>query len=191
MHGSGTAAYDDQMPRRSEEKQELRKAAWKEQGQRLLTKMTFLGMASAELARRMGTHPSTVSNAINGNRGLSQELLPLAAEALGVTTDYLLTGKQPGVSTVIQLPTSPLSGSLPPGLKEFVEGHADELSYRDVQDLSESRFRAEPSRLKEDAFWWDLLKVLRKYRDAEGGEDRGQHPPDGRPAAAKHAKPNR
>lgn len=51
------------------------------------------GWSQAELARRIGVSPSAVGMYEQGRREPSLALLVCLAQALDVTTDYLLTGK--------------------------------------------------------------------------------------------------
>lgn len=51
------------------------------------------GWSQAELAKRIGVSPSAVGMYEQGRREPSLALLVCLAHVLGVTTDYLLTGK--------------------------------------------------------------------------------------------------
>ena len=51
------------------------------------------GWSQAELARRIGVSPSAVGMYEQGRREPSLALVVCLAQALDVTTDYLLTGK--------------------------------------------------------------------------------------------------
>ncbi|MBO3086602.1 helix-turn-helix domain-containing protein [Cellulomonas fengjieae] len=52
------------------------------------------GLSQGELARRAAVHPTYISHVENGRRGLGHEALARVAEALGVTSAYLLDGEE-------------------------------------------------------------------------------------------------
>jgi transcriptional regulator with XRE-family HTH domain len=184
MQTATAAAYDVPMPAaKNDEETKL----LKEQGKRLLECVSELPYSRAQFAREIGTYASTISNAINGKRGLSPLMLSKAAEKLGVTLDWLIAGKEPKKSGAV----APMSGSAPmvdapdgpEGLREFIQSHKGELFYEDVLELqSDPRYRHKG---KGDRFWWEMLRILREERAGEGGADRGSNSPDKRHPAGK------
>ncbi len=65
-------------------------------GQRIAALRRENNMSQAELARRLKISPSAVGMYEQGRREPSAELMVSLAEELGVTTDYLLTGRPQG-----------------------------------------------------------------------------------------------
>lgn len=63
-------------------------------GKRIKGKRQILKITQQELAQALGVTPQHISAIEQDKRALSITLLPKLAEELGVTTDYLLTGKE-------------------------------------------------------------------------------------------------
>lgn len=64
-------------------------------GERVLKILEQKGLKQSDLALYLGTKPSTVNGWKNENRNPSCEYILPICEFLGITTDYLLTGKEP------------------------------------------------------------------------------------------------
>ncbi|WWR21060.1 helix-turn-helix transcriptional regulator [Lachnospiraceae bacterium JLR.KK009] len=64
----------------------------KEMGQRIMERRKKLGLTQEALAEMSGLTTQFVSYAESGKRGMRPENLMKVAAALGVSTDYLLTG---------------------------------------------------------------------------------------------------
>lgn len=64
----------------------------KEMGQRILDRRKKLGLTQEALGERSGLTTQFVSYAESGKRAMRPENLMRMASALGVSTDYLLTG---------------------------------------------------------------------------------------------------
>lgn len=73
----------------SEKKQEANKHAF---GIRLKNARNKLGMSQEELADKIGTTKSMISSYENAINDARQSIIPLLADALGVTTSWLLLG---------------------------------------------------------------------------------------------------
>lgn len=71
-------------------------------GERVLNILEQKGLKQSDLALHLGTKPSTVNGWKNENRNPSCEYIIPICEFLGITTDYLLTGKEPNT---ISLPS--------------------------------------------------------------------------------------
>lgn len=74
---------------------ENRKAAT-EIGQRIYTRRKQLGMTQEQLCEMAGTTPQAISNYERGERELKASTVVKIAEALHVSCDWLLTGRDPG-----------------------------------------------------------------------------------------------
>lgn len=61
-------------------------------GARVRRLRTECGLASGELCRRIGRHPSWLSHVESGRRGIGLESARLLASALNVTVEELLQG---------------------------------------------------------------------------------------------------
>ena len=64
----------------------------KEMGQRIMERRKMLGLTQEALGERSGLTTQFVSYAESGKRAMRPENLMRMAAALGVSTDYLLTG---------------------------------------------------------------------------------------------------
>lgn len=62
-------------------------------GPRIAALRRRAGLSQAELARKLGVSPSAVGMYEQGRREPSAQMLVTMADAFGVSTDYLLTGK--------------------------------------------------------------------------------------------------
>lgn len=80
-------------------------------GPRIAALRREAGMSQAELARRLQISPSAVGMYEQGRREPSVDTLVAMAEAFGVTTDFLLTGKAASPTEEDKL-VQMLSGSL-------------------------------------------------------------------------------
>jgi transcriptional regulator with XRE-family HTH domain len=72
-----------------------------EMGKRILGKRKSLRLSQEELAEKAETSKQTVSMAERGKRELSTQTAVKLATALGMSTDYLLTGKQSDIDSSI------------------------------------------------------------------------------------------
>lgn len=72
-----------------------------EVGRRIQDKRKAQRLSQEELAERSELSKQTVSRAENGQRDLGSSNLAKIAQALGVSTDYLLTGKYTDVDVLL------------------------------------------------------------------------------------------
>lgn len=101
--------------------------------------------SQAELARRVGTTTRQISNFERGSREPKTDLLGRLAEALGSTTDFLITGHDPKTVLDAQIHAlvpklEGLPQELRAGLVEFLEG------LMQVHKLTQLRLQAEKKR---------------------------------------------
>lgn len=89
-------------------------------GARIATLRRQAGFSQAELARRLRISPSAVGMYEQGRREPSGELLVALAAELGVSTDYLLTGR-PGDDREQQVARQALLHSLE-GMQQHLAG---------------------------------------------------------------------
>jgi transcriptional regulator with XRE-family HTH domain len=136
-----------------------RKAARKETGRRLLVALRLMPhLSQAELARRVGIHPSSFSEMISGKRTTPPEKIgPLAKELRCSPASLLPGGPEPGSG---EIPLMPVVGGgeddeWPPGLRDFLERHHEDprLNDRIRWYLINSRTRVEPWVKQDDLFW--------------------------------------
>lgn len=64
-----------------------------EMGQRIVKKRKQLGLSQEDLAARADVSPQMLSTAERGSKSILSENLLKISRALGVTADYLLTGR--------------------------------------------------------------------------------------------------
>lgn len=62
-------------------------------GKRIVTRRKQLGLSQEELAELADVSPQMISTAERGSKSILSENLLKLSEALGVTADYLLTGR--------------------------------------------------------------------------------------------------
>jgi transcriptional regulator with XRE-family HTH domain len=72
-------------------------------GERIKERREELGLTQLQLARALGVTPQHISVIEKNKRAPSLDSLAKLAEELGVTTDYLITGKESVVSDVISV----------------------------------------------------------------------------------------
>ncbi len=95
----------------------------KEMGQRIMERRKKLGLTQEALAERSELTTQFVSYAESGKRGMRPENLMKIAAALGVSTDYLLTGD---IIDKDKLLLSDKLGKLSPQQVRIVESVVDE-----------------------------------------------------------------
>ncbi len=95
----------------------------KEMGQRIMERRKKLGLTQEALAERSELTTQFVSYAESGKRGMRPENLMKIAAALGVSTDYLLTGD---IIDKDKLLLSDKLGKLSPKQVRIVESVVDE-----------------------------------------------------------------
>ncbi len=95
----------------------------KEMGQRIMERRKKLGLTQEALAERSELTTQFVSYAESGKRGMRPENLMRIAAALGVSTDYLLTGD---IIDKDKLLLSDKLGKLSPKQVRIVESVVDE-----------------------------------------------------------------
>lgn len=66
---------------------------YNDMGKRIVMKRKQLGLSQEELAARADVSPQMLSTAERGSKSILSENLFKISQALGVTADYLLTGK--------------------------------------------------------------------------------------------------
>ena len=69
------------------------KQLYNEMGKRIVMKRKQLGLSQEELAARADVSPQMLSTAERGSKSILSENLLRISNALGVTADYLLTGR--------------------------------------------------------------------------------------------------
>jgi len=94
-------------------------------GERVRKRRGVLGITQQQLADALGITPQHISFIEQDKGAPSLELLPKLAEALGVTTDFLLTGKEGGITSVI--PAIKADKTLRPAVKKALIVLMDEL----------------------------------------------------------------
>ena len=72
-------------------------------GERIKERREELGLTQLQLARALGVTPQHISVIEKNKRAPSLDSLAKLAQELGVTTDYLITGKESVVSDVISV----------------------------------------------------------------------------------------
>ena len=72
-------------------------------GERIKLKREELGLTQLQLAQALGVTPQHISVIEKGKRSPSLDSLAKLAQELGVTTDYLITGKESVVSDIISV----------------------------------------------------------------------------------------
>jgi transcriptional regulator with XRE-family HTH domain len=72
-------------------------------GERVKARREELGLTQLQLAQALGVTPQHISVIEKGKRSPSLESLAKLAQELGVTTDFLITGKESVVSNVISI----------------------------------------------------------------------------------------
>jgi transcriptional regulator with XRE-family HTH domain len=70
-------------------------------GERIKARREELGLTQLQLARALGVTPQHISVIEKNKRAPSLDSLAKLAQELGVTTDYLITGKESVVSDII------------------------------------------------------------------------------------------
>ena len=70
-------------------------------GQRIIKRRKMLEITQQELAQALGVTPQHISFIEQAKGSPSLALLPRLAEELGVTVDYLLTGKESPITDII------------------------------------------------------------------------------------------
>ena len=70
-------------------------------GQRIKSRRQALKITQQDIALSIGMTPQHISAVEKGKWSPSLEILPKLAETLGVTTDYLLTGKEGIITGVV------------------------------------------------------------------------------------------
>lgn len=66
---------------------------YNEMGKRIVARRKQLGLSQEDLAARADVSPQMISTAERGSKSILSENLLKLSEALGVTADYLLTGR--------------------------------------------------------------------------------------------------
>lgn len=69
-------------------------------GNRVLTLLNDKGLKQKDLALYLGTKPSTINGWREPNRNPSSDLIVRICEFLGVSCEYLLTGKETSSTTI-------------------------------------------------------------------------------------------
>jgi transcriptional regulator with XRE-family HTH domain len=82
-------------------------------GERIKARREELGLTQLQLARALGVTPQHVSIIEKNKRAPSLDSLAKLAQEMGVTTDYLITGKESVVSDVISVIKADTGLSLP------------------------------------------------------------------------------
>lgn len=100
-------------------------------GQRILQIRSRRGWSQGQLAARVGSTRTQISKYERGAYEPKFDLLGRIAEALGTTTDFLITGREPDSELKVLLPRlENLPQELRGGLAEFLEGllHVHEIT---------------------------------------------------------------
>lgn len=114
------------------------------------------GLTQRALAKKANVTEAFFSKLKKGDVGASSESLDAIAKALGVSPANLV---MPEVA-------APVGPEAPPeGLLEFLAGNEAKLGItkRERWYLLQSRFRAEPWVVFDDAFWLQMLKFWREF----------------------------
>ncbi len=122
LHFNGIVDRISQYRRKVEERMNV-ELYLKEMGQRIMERRKKLGLTQEALAERSELTTQFVSYAESGKRGMRPENLMKIAAALGVSTDYLLTGD---IIDKDKLLLSDKLGKLSPQQVRIVESVVDE-----------------------------------------------------------------
>ena len=122
LHFNGIVDRISQYRRKVEERMNV-ELYLKEMGQRIMERRKKLGLTQEALAERSELTTQFVSYAESGKRGMRPENLMKIAAALGVSTDYLLTGD---IIDKDKLLLSDKLGKLSPKQVRIVESVVDE-----------------------------------------------------------------
>ncbi len=122
LHFKGIVDRISQYRRKVEERMNV-ELYLKEMGQRIMERRKKLGLTQEALAERSELTTQFVSYAESGKRGMRPENLMKIAAALGVSTDYLLTGD---IIDKDKLLLSDKLGKLSPKQVRIVESVVDE-----------------------------------------------------------------
>lgn len=101
-------------------------------GERIGAMRRSRGMSQAELARRLGISPSAMGMYEQGRREPSAQTLVALSRELGVSTDFLLTGKA----------AAPEEDPLPDLLRQCVDAADQKLSARHDRPFSRQELAA-------------------------------------------------
>jgi transcriptional regulator with XRE-family HTH domain len=94
-------------------------------GKRIRQRRQILKITQQELAQALGVTPQHISAIEQDKRAPSVTLFPKLAEELGVTTDYLLSGKESLVTDTV--PAIKADKSLTVKVKKLLIGLVEEL----------------------------------------------------------------
>ena len=122
LHFNGIVDRISQYRRKVEERMNV-ELYLKEMGKRIMERRKKLGLTQEALAERSELTTQFVSYAESGKRGMRPENLMKIAAALGVSTDYLLTGD---IIDKDKLLLSDKLGKLSPQQVRIVESVVDE-----------------------------------------------------------------
>ena len=98
-------------------------------GDRIARLRRKLGMNQAELAARAGCRPNQVSKYERGTYDPKLPVLSGLATALGISIDYLVTGKETSPEPDRLLALWPVLGRLPLGLRNEIAGFLTSVIY--------------------------------------------------------------
>ena len=94
-----------------------------EVAERIIRTAKIRGYNQKQLAQKLGIHPQVVTDWKKGPSTSYTDYLPKIAETLGVTTDYLLTGKEPVIQ--FHIPEQHLDDEL---VAELTSATPDEIT---------------------------------------------------------------
>ena len=147
-------------------------------GSRLREIMERKGITQKQLEADSGVPQSNLSAIIGGKQGVSVERLNKLALALGVSQEEL-TGPPvaPPVHASVQQGEKPEMSDAPakmlPGLAEFLEREADDITNWERRKLLGVKFSVEPGEIYDHEFWADTLATFRSKRARDAARGKG------------------